>query len=75
MPELPDVEGFRAVLAGARGHRITRVDVADPGVGQAERHTATVKIPPGGLLCYFTDGLIKQPGELLDDSWPGRVRQ
>jgi formamidopyrimidine-DNA glycosylase len=33
MPELPDVEGFRAVLAThASGHRIARVDVADAGV-------------------------------------------
>src|SRR6266480_5670151 len=33
MPELPDVEGFRAVLAGqATGHRVERVDVADAGV-------------------------------------------
>lgn len=33
MPELPDVEGFRRVLADhATGHRIEHVEVADPGV-------------------------------------------
>lgn len=33
MPELPDVEGFRKVLAScARGRRIERVDVRDQGV-------------------------------------------
>lgn len=33
MPELPDVEGFREVLAScAQGERITRVDVRDAGV-------------------------------------------
>ena len=33
MPELPDVEGFRRVLAGhAAGRRIERVDVHDAGV-------------------------------------------
>ena len=33
MPELPDVEGFRRTLAScARGRRIERVEVADPGV-------------------------------------------
>lgn len=33
MPELPDVEGFRAVLARhALGHRVIRTDVADAGV-------------------------------------------
>jgi formamidopyrimidine-DNA glycosylase len=33
MPELPDVEGFRAVVAEhGTGHRISRVDVLDAGV-------------------------------------------
>lgn len=33
MPELPDVEGFREVLAScAQGKRIKRVDVRDAGV-------------------------------------------
>jgi formamidopyrimidine-DNA glycosylase len=33
MPELPDVAGFRALLAEhAAGHRVERVDVADTGV-------------------------------------------
>ncbi|MDX6350038.1 MAG: formamidopyrimidine-DNA glycosylase [Streptomyces sp.] len=33
MPELPDVEGFRRVLASCgQGRRIERVDVSDPGV-------------------------------------------
>jgi formamidopyrimidine-DNA glycosylase len=33
MPELPDVEGFRALLAEhATGHQVERVDVADAGV-------------------------------------------
>ncbi|MFD7502935.1 Fpg/Nei family DNA glycosylase [Streptomyces sp. NPDC059850] len=33
MPELPDVEGFRRTLSScAQGHRIERVEVADPGV-------------------------------------------
>jgi formamidopyrimidine-DNA glycosylase len=40
MPELPDVEGFRRVLAEhGQGHRIERVEVADAGVlrGVTER--------------------------------------
>lgn len=33
MPELPDVEGFRSVLAGyAVGRRVRQTEVADPGV-------------------------------------------
>ena len=27
----------------------------------------TVPIPPGALLCFYTDGLIERPGELIDD--------
>jgi len=26
-----------------------------------------VKIPPGALLCFFTDGLVERPGEVIDD--------
>jgi phosphoserine phosphatase RsbU/P len=26
-----------------------------------------VKIPPGTLLCFFTDGLVERPGEVIDD--------
>jgi phosphoserine phosphatase RsbU/P len=33
----------------------------------AERPVSTVKIPPGALLCFFTDGLVERPGEVIDD--------
>jgi serine phosphatase RsbU (regulator of sigma subunit) len=38
---------------------------AAPGV---ERRAATVKVPPGMLLCFYTDGLIERRGQPLDDS-------
>jgi serine phosphatase RsbU (regulator of sigma subunit) len=28
---------------------------------------STVQIPPGALLCFYTDGLIERPGQLIDD--------
>jgi len=31
------------------------------------RQATTVKIPPGALLCLYTDGLIERPGEPIDD--------
>lgn len=45
MPELPDVEGFRRVLAAHEGHRIDRVDVIDSGALRdvdAERLTTSI---------------------------------
>jgi len=38
------------------------------GIGDAGRRpVTTVTIPPGALLCFYTDGLIERPGELIDD--------
>jgi putative methionine-R-sulfoxide reductase with GAF domain len=33
-----------------------------------QRHTTSVTIPPGMLLCFFTDGLIERRDQLIDDS-------
>jgi sigma-B regulation protein RsbU (phosphoserine phosphatase) len=33
----------------------------------APRQVTTVPIPPGALLCFYTDGLIERPGELIDE--------
>ena len=33
----------------------------------APRHVTTLPIPAGALLCFFTDGLIERPGQLIDD--------
>jgi phosphoserine phosphatase RsbU/P len=38
------------------------------GIGDASRRpVTTVRIPPGALVCLYTDGLIERPGELIDD--------
>jgi phosphoserine phosphatase RsbU/P len=34
---------------------------------QVRRPATTVQIPPGTLLCFYTDGLIERRGELIDD--------
>jgi phosphoserine phosphatase RsbU/P len=39
------------------------IGVADP----APRPVTSVAIPPGALLCFYTDGLIERRGELIDD--------
>ena len=33
----------------------------------ARRPVTTVQVPPGTLLCFYTDGLIERPGEVIDD--------
>jgi phosphoserine phosphatase RsbU/P len=49
-------------------------DLADVPAGMligilpgAQRPVSTVKIPPGALLCFFTDGLVERPGEVIDE--------
>ena len=41
----------------------------DPPIGTADdpqRQSATILIPPGALLCCFTDGLVERRGQVLD---------
>ena len=38
------------------------------GMGlRARRPVSTLPIPPGALLCFYTDGLVERRGELIDD--------
>ena len=38
------------------------------GMGvRARRPVRTLPVPPGALLCFFTDGLVERRGELIDD--------
>src|SRR5215469_9173874 len=42
----------------------------DPPIGTADdlpRHSTVSVIPPGGLLCCYTDGLVERRGQSLDD--------
>jgi putative methionine-R-sulfoxide reductase with GAF domain len=38
------------------------------------RQVSSMPIPPGALLCFFTDGLIERPDQLIDDGLE-RLRQ
>jgi phosphoserine phosphatase RsbU/P len=38
------------------------------------RQVTTVPIPPGAMLCFYTDGLIERPDQLIDDGLE-RLRQ
>ena len=54
--------GQPAELAGVAAGLM--IGFAAPG---AQRPVTTVPIPPGTLLCFYTDGLIERPGEVIDD--------
>jgi sigma-B regulation protein RsbU (phosphoserine phosphatase) len=58
------------VLATLGGHPADVLPLQpDPPIGvtdDAERHCATAAIPPGALLCCFTDGLVERRDEVID---------
>lgn len=72
---------FDRVLLSTAGHPApvlaaperpgTYVDVpADPPLGVAHpapRRVTTIDLPPGGVLCFYTDGLIERRGQSLDE--------
>jgi phosphoserine phosphatase RsbU/P len=61
-PPVIATPGQPAKLAGiASGLLIGAV----PG---AQRRVTTVRISPGTVMCFFTDGLIERRGELIDDA-------
>jgi serine phosphatase RsbU (regulator of sigma subunit) len=37
-------------------------------IPKAQRRVTTIKISPGTVLCFFTDGLIERRGQLIDDA-------
>jgi len=75
----PSLERMRISLAGhfppvvtSPGQPTALADIEmDLLIGAApgeQRHTSTVEISPGMLLCFFTDGLIERRDQLIDDS-------
>ncbi len=75
----PDLSQARISCAGhlppiilRRGEAATAVQVAADlliGVAAGEhRRTMTVDLPPGTVLCLYTDGLVERRGQVIDDS-------
>jgi len=53
--------GEVAVLAGVQPGSMI-------GMGlQVRRPVSTLPVPPGTLLCFYTDGLVERRGEVIDD--------
>jgi anti-sigma regulatory factor (Ser/Thr protein kinase) len=74
----PSLERLHIALAGHPAPVLVRPDgdphflelPVDPPLGagpRRERHAATVELPPGALLCFFTDGLVERRGQALDE--------
>jgi phosphoserine phosphatase RsbU/P len=74
----PALDKMRISLAGHLPPVIARpeqpAELADVMTGLmigvapgARRQTTIVQVPPGALLCFYTDGLIERPGEPIDD--------
>lgn len=74
-PSLEHVEissaGHLPALLAAPGAASAQVDISpDPPLGVAPdvtRRTATIKVPSGGVMCLYTDGLVERRGVPLDD--------
>jgi phosphoserine phosphatase RsbU/P len=60
LPPVFATAGQVGVLADVAGGLMIGVD---PGT---RRRVTTVKVPPGALLCFYTDGLIERPAAPLD---------
>ena len=55
--------GEAAVLAGVQPGSMIGM-----GLGlRARRPVSTLPVPPGALLCFYTDGLVERRGEVIDD--------
>jgi phosphoserine phosphatase RsbU/P len=74
----PALDRMRLSLAGHFPPVIARpgrpAELADIATGLMiglapgeHRQPSSVQIPPGTLLCFYTDGLIEWPGQLIDD--------
>jgi sigma-B regulation protein RsbU (phosphoserine phosphatase) len=51
---------------------------ADPPIGfdlrTRQRRCHTVDLPAGALVCFYTDGLIERPGQLIDNGMQALLR-
>jgi hypothetical protein len=61
LPPVFVTPGQPAALADVVGDLMIGVD---PGM---RRRVTTVKVPPGALLCFYTDGLVERPEFPLDE--------
>jgi len=74
----PGLDQMHVALAGHFPPVVARqgrpAELADVQAGaligiapRAQRPVTSVPIPPGALLCFFTDGLVERRGEVIDE--------
>lgn len=65
------VAGHLPPVLAVPGKPATLTDItSDPMIGfttAAQRRATAVDVPQGSVLCFYTDGLIERPGELIDN--------
>ncbi|GAB3565072.1 hypothetical protein GCM10027445_09980 [Amycolatopsis endophytica] len=63
--------GHLVPVQGRHGRRGRLLDVAvDPPIGalrDVRRRVSVVEMPPGSVVCFYTDGLVERRGVPLDD--------
>ena len=60
-PPVMAVPGQPAELVRAATGLLIGVDA------EVQRPVTTVPIPPGALLCFYTDGLVERPRQVIDE--------
>lgn len=60
-PPVIAVPGQPAELTGVTPGLMIGVDI------DVQRSVTTMAIPPGALLCFYTDGLIERPDQVIDE--------
>jgi sigma-B regulation protein RsbU (phosphoserine phosphatase) len=65
------VGGHLMPVMASPGHPAALLDVpvdAPVGVGsRLKRRTTAVELPAGTVLCFYTDGLVERPGQVIDE--------
>lgn len=62
---LPVVAGPRSTAALVDGHVDRPLGVSP----EQHRHNSTIELQPGGVVAFFTDGLVERRGEVLDQGF------
>jgi phosphoserine phosphatase RsbU/P len=61
LPPVIALPGHAAELADIRNDLLIGMSL------EAPRHSATLHLPPGCVLCFYTDGLVERRGRVIDE--------